>query len=200
MKKKDLSGIVLDTLMMFLFSGVVFAAGDAGKNFTSNKVGVGYQGMVARDFLNGISVRGWIGDRIGLEGSGLYGRVSGDFESFVNGEVKADLWLVEAKAMYALMVRDYSKFYAGGKLGYGRLGFTQANLPSSIKIDGTSVWTPGLFVGAEWSFPQIPEVGFNFDVGYSWFLYENKVSDDPYVYLNLNLSGVSTTFGIHYYF
>jgi hypothetical protein len=62
--------------------------------------------------------------------------------------------------------------------------------------------SPGLLIGSEWSFPGLPEVGFNFDVGYSWLIYDNKISNegDDYRYLDLNLSGVSATFGIHYYF
>ncbi|MDI6741840.1 MAG: hypothetical protein QMD11_03785 [Smithella sp.] len=199
MKKRFLNGIALAVLMLFLSAGFVFAADEAEKNFISNKVGVGYQGMVAGNFLNGLSVRGWIGERIGLEASGFYGRGSAEMEQAgYKYDIKGDLWLVEAKAMYALVARSYSKFYAGGKFGYGQIGLSEA--PGNI--DGSSFMTPGLFVGSEWSFPQLPEVGFNFDVGYSWLIYNNKLSDDgdPYVYMNLNMNGISATFGIHYYF
>jgi len=154
--------------------------------------------MVVGDFLNGLSVRGWIGDRVGLEASGFYGRASVEMEEGRYGkhEVKGDLWTIEAKAMFAFIVRNYSKFYAGGKIGYGQVNTSEPY----EEIDGTSFWTPGLFIGSEWSFPQLPEVGFNFDVGYSWLIYDNKVNDDPYEYINLNLSGITATFGIHYYF
>jgi hypothetical protein len=197
MKKGFLRCAAIAVLMVFLSVSSVFAADDAGKNFISNKIGVGYQGMVVGSFLNGISVRGWIGDRVGLEASGFYGRVDANVEQ---GDVKhdlakADLALVEAKAMYAVVARSNSKFYLGGKIGYGRLGVSGGG-----NIDGSNIWTPGLFIGSEWSFPGLPEVGFNFDAGYSWLLYNNKVDSDPYAYLNLNLSGVSATFGVHYYF
>jgi hypothetical protein len=143
-------------------------------------------------------VRGWIGDRVGLEASGFYGRSSMEIEEGGEGkyETKGDLWTIEAKAMYAFIVRNYSKFYAGGKIGYGQID-TSGGYEG---IDGTSFWTPGLFIGSEWSFPQLPEVGFNFDIGYSWLIYDNHVNDDPYMYVNLNLSGISASFGIHYYF
>jgi hypothetical protein len=172
--------------MVFLSVGSVFAADETGKNFIFNKVGVGYQGMVVGSFLNGISVRGWIGDRIGLEASGYYG--SADIQPG-SDEVKADLWTIEAKAMYAVVVRNYSKFYVGGKIGYGQIDASEDN----NKFDNKGFWTPGVFVGAEWSFPQLPEVGFNFDVGYSGILYDN---DD----VKINLNGINATFGIHYYF
>ena len=153
--------------------------------------------MVAGSFLNGISVRGWIGDRVGLEASGFYGSVKTSIEEGGYGKTDfdADLWLVAAKAMFAVVSRTYSKFYIGGKIGYG-----QINAKDFGEVDGSSVLTPGVFIGSEWSFPQLPEVGFNFDVGYSWLIYDNKINEDPYVYMDLNLSGVSATFGIHYYF
>jgi len=198
MKKGFLRCAAIAMLMVFLSVGSVFAADDAGKNFIANKVGVGYQAMVAGSFLNGISVRGWIGDRVGLEASGFYGRVDAEVDDGGGATytmMKADLFLIEAKAMFAVISRSYSKFYVGGKIGYGRLGVTDGE-----DIDGTTLWTPGVFIGSEWSFPQLPEVGFNFDVGYSALIYNNKVSSDPYSYLNLNMSGVNATFGIHYYF
>lgn len=198
MKKGFSRCLAVALLMVFLSAGSVFAADEAGKNFIANKVGLGYQGMVVGSFLNGISVRGWIGERVGLEASGFYGRVDAEIEQGSTKEtlMKADLWMVEAKAMYAIIARSNSKFYAGGKMGYGQIGITDA--PGNI--DGSSILTPGLFIGSEWSFPGLPEVGFNFDVGYSWLIYDNKVSNDPYEYLNLNLSGVNATFGVHYYF
>jgi hypothetical protein len=199
MKKRFSSCVVIVALILLISAGSVFAADDAGKNFIANKVGVGYQGMVAGSFLNGLSVRGWIGDRVGLEGSVFYGKADAEIEEY--GEkmdmVKADLWMIEAKAMYAVVARSYSKFYVGGKLGYGQINMTEEGYKA---LDGASVFTPGVFIGSEWSFPQLPEVGFNFDIGYSWLLFGTKVNEDPYVYMNLNMSGINATFGIHYYF
>jgi len=199
MKKGFSSCVVIAALVILISAGSVFAADDAGKNFISSKVGVGYQGMVAGSFLNGISVRGWIGDRVGLEGTAFYGKVDAEIEE--NGVkedmVKADMWMIEAKAMYALVSRNYSKFYVGGKLGYGQVNMTEYGYKA---LDGASVFTPGLFIGSEWSFPQLPEVGFNFDVGYSWLLFGTKTDESPYEYENINMNGVNATFGIHYYF
>jgi hypothetical protein len=186
MKKRFFSFVAVTMVVMFLSAGSVFAADDA-KNFISNKVGVGYQGMVVGSFLNGISVRGWIGDRIGLEGSGFYGKA--DVKEDDYKMLDADLWTIEAKAMYAIIVRSYSKFYAGAKIGYGQINATYG----SDRIDNKGFWTPGAFIGAEWSFPQLPEVGFNFDVGYSGIIYDNDN-------IEINLHGINATFGVHYYF
>ena len=202
MKKGLFRCVVIAALMVFLSVGSAMA--DDGKNFISNKVGVGYQGMVAGSFLNGLSVRGWVTDRVGLELNGFYGKV--DEKIYEGGygrtDLDADLWMIEAKAMYAFISRNYSKFYAGAKVGYGHTDASDnsgGGGPAST-INGTSFWAPGVFIGSEWSFPQLPEVGFNFDVGYTWFLYDNKLSEDPYVYMDLDVQGISATFGIHYYF
>ena len=203
MKKGFLRCAAIAMLMVFLSVGSVFAADEAGKNFISNKVGVGYQGMVAGSFLNGISMRGWIGERVGLEANGFYGSVNTEIEEggYGKSDFDANLWLIEAKAMFAVVSRSYSKFYVGGKMGYGQINASgDSGYPMFEGIDGTSFLTPGVFIGSEWSFPQLPEVGFNFDVGYSWLLYDNKVNEDPYAYMKIGLSGISATFGIHYYF
>ena len=198
MKKGFLRCAAIAMLMVFVSVGSVFAAEEAGKNFIANKVGVGYQGMVAGSFLNGISVRGWINDKIGLEGTGFYGKIDADVEvgGYGTSGMKADLWMIEAKAMYAFIVRNYSKFYVGGKIGYGQIGMTDS------PMDGTSFYVPGVFVGSEFSFPQLPEVGFNFDVGYQWLRYDNNISydDTEYMFMDLDMTGVNVTFGIHYYF
>jgi hypothetical protein len=191
MKKRFFSFVAVTMVVMFLSAGSVFAADDA-KNFISNKVGVGYQGMVVGSFLNGLSVRGWIGDRVGLEGNVFYGQADVDVNG--NDMVKADLWMLEAKAMYAFIVKSYSKFYAGAKVGYGQIS---ADMYGHELLDGESLWTPGVFVGAEWSFPQLPEVGFNFDVGYSGLIFNNNIDGAD---IDVQVHGVSATFGIHYYF
>jgi hypothetical protein len=196
MKKRFLSIVAVAMVVMFLSAGSVFAADGAGKNFISDKVGVGFQGMVAGSFLNGLSARGWIGDRVGLEGSVFYGKA--DIEATSGGytdETDADLWMLEFKAMYALVVRDFSKFYIGGKIGYGQVSVSEGGLDA---IDGEALWTPGVFVGAEWSFPQLPEVGFNFDVGYSAVLFNPTINGNEDV--DIKMHGVNATFGVHYYF
>lgn len=198
MKKGFMSFVVVIALTLFLSVGSAFAQGDAGKNFINSKVGIGYQGMVAGSFLNGLSARGWIGDRVGLEGSVFYGttEIEATNAGHTDMDADADLWMLEVKAMYALVVRDFSKFYIGGKIGYGQVSVSEGG---GDLIDGEALWTPGVFVGAEWSFPQLPEVGFNFDVGYSAVLF-NPTINGPNEDVDIKMHGVNATFGIHYYF
>ena len=160
------------------------ALAEEGKgNYISNKIGVGYQGMVASDYLNGISVRGWIGNNFGLEASVFYGSIDADVNGYGN-VTDSDMTLFEAKAMYAFLVKQNSRFYVGAKGGVGKLDYD---------IDDDTVWTCGAFVGSEWNFQGIPELGFNFDVGYNYIDY-----DDDHV--DIKLDGIAATFGIHYYF
>jgi hypothetical protein len=197
MKKGFFSCVAIVMLMVFLSASSVFAADEFTKNFISNKVGVGYQGMIVGNLLNGVSVRGWIGERIGLEGNFIMGsakvRSTGSASAPIIGSVRdgeGDVWDLEAKAMYALIVRSNSKFYVGGKIGYGR-----------VDIDGfptQEFWTPGAFVGSEYSLPSIPEVGLNFEVGYSGIIYNS--TSLPGTTVDLRLHGVNAALGIHYYF
>ena len=202
MKKGFFSCVAIVMLMVFLSASSVFAADEFTKNFISNKVGVGYQGMIVGNLLNGVSVRGWIGERIGLEGNFIMGAVKATTSnpdipigSFTidasNKDISADVWSLEAKAMYALIVRSNSKFYVGGKIGYGRVDI--GGFPTQ------EFWTPGAFVGSEYSLPSIPEVGLNFEVGYSGIIY-NSTNLPPGTTIDLRLHGVNAAVGIHYYF
>jgi hypothetical protein len=196
MKKGFLSCVAIAILMVFLSVGSVFAADDAGKNFISSKVGIGYQGMIAGNLLNGASVRYWAGDRIGLEGNFFLGAVKATAGG--SDAIDADIWSVEAKVMYAFIVRSNSKFYAGAKVGYGQFDFKLGD-GTTTDIKGSDFWTPGVLVGAEWSFPTIPEVGFNFEVGYSGLIY-NSSKLPANTDIDLRIHGVNAAIGLHYYF
>ena len=185
--KKGILGYVVVVAVLFLFTSSAFAQ-DAQKY----KIGVGYQGLFFGNTINGLSVRSWLGPNtaIGLEGNIFYGNAEVDIEGGPNPE--ADLYMLELKAMYAFIVRPNSRFYAGGKFGYGRLDVDID--ASDAKVDA---YVPAVFVGAEWNFPQLPELGFNFEVGYSYAILEGKdVLDD----IDLDLSGINVGMGIKYYF
>jgi hypothetical protein len=179
--------MVVATLMMLLCAMPALA--EEG-NYISNKIGIGYQGMIAGDYLNGISARGWIGDKFGLEASIFYGDI--DAEADGGDVMDGDVFLSEVKAMYAFIVKKNSRFYVGAKGGYGKLDFDFDFLDGAGKIDD-DLWTCGAFVGSEWNFQGIPELGFNFDVGYNYITYDEDDAD-------IDLDGIAVTFGIHYYF
>ncbi|HOO41784.1 MAG TPA: hypothetical protein PK653_10070, partial [Syntrophales bacterium] len=71
-----------------------------------------------------------------------------------------------------------------------------------VNID-PDFWEIGVLVGSEFSLPFMPEVAFNFDVGYNYMDTDSdvnvsgmgKISD-----IDLDLDGVFATWGIKYYF
>lgn len=183
--RRFFNSMVVATLMMLLCAMPALA--EEG-NYISNKIGIGYQGMIAGDYLNGISARGWIGDNFGLEASIFYGGIDVDADGY--SVTDSDVSLFEVKAMYAFIVKNNSRFYVGAKGGYGKLDFEFFDGEGKIDDD---LWTCGAFVGSEWNFQGIPELGFNFDVGYNYITYDDDNVD-------IDLDGIAVTFGIHYYF
>jgi hypothetical protein len=184
--KRRILGYVVAVALVVLFAGTSFAA-------DNYKIGVGYQGLFFGNMINGLSVRSWLGPNtaIGLEGNIFYGNAELDIDG-VSGNLDADLYMLELKAMYAFIVRTNSRFYAGGKFGYGQ--FDADVLGDDAKINA---YVPAVFIGAEWNFPQLPELGFNFEVGYSYAIMETKDDIDG---IDVNLSGINVGVGIKYYF
>lgn len=189
MSAKCFARLVVLTFLVFGLAAAPATAGD--ENDISGKTGLGYQGMAVGSFLNGISLRSWALGNVGLEGNLFYGGIDVDIE---NGSftADADLYLFEGKAMYAFIVKENSRFYAGGKFGWGRF---DVNL-NDAGVDG-DIFSLGAFIGSEWNFQGIPELGFNFDVGYSYNWYDDEIMDTD---IDISLDGISATFGIHYYF
>jgi hypothetical protein len=186
MKRRILGYVAVMVTVICLCAAPSFAA-------DNYKIGVGYQGMLSGNLLNGLSVRGWFGPNtaIGVEGNLIYGALTVD-PSFDDQDLDADLFMFEIKAMYALIVKTNSRFYVGGKLGYGQYSI------DPIKVDG-DLWNPAIFVGAEWNFPSLPEVGFNFEVGYN-FIFDNTELGDGDEEVDLGLHGINVGLGIKYYF
>ena len=187
MKRRILGYVAVVATVICLCAAPSFAA-------DNYKIGVGYQGLIAGNILNGASVRGWFGPKtaIGVEANGFYGAA----KISVTGaptDVSADLWLIELKPMYAFIVRDNSRFYAGLKGAYGRY-------TTSTGTDMTGkFWMGGALVGAEWNFPALPEVGFNFEVGYNYVSDNNSV-DGSTTEVDIKLHGINVGAGIKYYF
>jgi len=173
------------------------------------KIGVGYQGLIAGNMLNGLSVRGWFGPNtaIGVEGNVFYGSMKGDVSvtnSVFAADANAKLWMIELKAMYAFLVRQNSRFYAGGKIAYGQYDGNAGYMGVDVGELKGKLIIPGILVGAEWNFPSLPELGFNFEVGYNYVISKNTASsplEPGYdVDIDLKMHGINVGAGIKYYF
>ena len=125
MKHKGILSI-LSLITVLLISGMLLAGSAAAEETSESgldwKAGLGYQGMWIGGFLNGISARAWIEDKYGLEANYFCGDIeTRTFEADKTGtgydtsaaKSDADLYVFELKAMYAPVVREYSRFYVG---------------------------------------------------------------------------------------
>ena len=171
MNTKRISVIVVLVAMMALPVSNVKAA--------DTKIGVGYEGMLLGNFLNGASVRGWWGN-IGAEGNLWYGQVG--LDDLGLGDMS--LMLIGGKVVWAPIVHTNSKLYVGAGVGWGQLS-------NDVGVD---ILMYGPLFGAEYNFQEIPEMGFNWELGYMF----NAFSIDDYD-LDVGLNGLFMSVGVHYY-
>ncbi len=156
----------------------------------SGKIGLGFQGIVAGSLLQGLSGRYWASEKVGTELNLFYGKVSlrksenNDIIN-INHDTDGNLLLATGKLIYAPVVKKHSLFYVGIEGGVGRVKYTQDSITST---NGT-VYLVNPLIGSEFSFSEIPELGFNFEAGYKLHL------AGP---INLNYTSVSV--GAHYFF
>ncbi len=162
----------------------------AAENCNANKLGVGYQGIFFGDMMSGVSGRYWIGPNIGVEGTLFYGNAK--FKAEGSDEVKAQLLMLDLKGMYAFLVRQNSKFYAGGQVAFGYYD------SGSNRFTAGYFFAPGLLVGAEWCIPSLPELGFNFELGYKYVIDRNEAPNGSKY--DVDLHGMNLSIGAHYYF
>jgi hypothetical protein len=169
------------TLAVFTIA-LLAASGTFAEETTSSApgpIGIGYQGaMIDGDFANQISLR-YAPKPIG--GALVFSQMTDDNR---DGGDEVDLWTLEAKGFYSLIQRENSDFYVGGSLGY---------LNGDTNGGDEDAWTFGALLGVEWYFNELPEVGFNFEVGYKAAMTEYEDDDN-------NALGTYVSVGAHYYF
>jgi hypothetical protein len=190
MKKLQVIGIVA-ALMILGIAGCAQAS-EIGKDW---KIGLGFESMYAGPLLNGLSARVWTGP-LGMEADLLQGSakvtVNNIDDAGDSTEVKGNMWAGELKAMYAIVDKKNSKFYAGANVNYAKFKVNDYG-------DG-SLWTYGPFIGAEFNFDAIPEVGFNFEVGYMLNNGKVNIDNDLNSDAKLDMYGINVGIGAHYYF
>ena len=157
---------------------VAFTQTVKAEDSAPGKFGIGYQGTTSGDWANGISLR-YAPKPLGaaLVFSQLY---ENEQDSYGDSET----WMLDLKCFYSLIQRENSEFYVGGSVGY---------LSEDDTGDNTDAPTLGVLVGAEWNFSELPEIGFNFEVGYKAAFIDDE--DD-----NSDVMGTYASVGVHYYF
>ena len=158
------------------------------------KAGVGYQGLITGSYLNALSVRSWVTDSFGVEANGYCGKVKLEPNTDGGRSIRTDLTALGLRGFYNLVKRENSVFYVGAEYTVGSLDrdVSSPSDNSDEELDD-DITIYGAFVGSEFRFSEMPELGFNFDVGYRRVDYDNDAFD-------ILLDGVSATLGVHYYF
>jgi hypothetical protein len=160
------------TLLVVVLSGSGIARAETS-------IGVGYEAMFLGDFLQGASVRAWFDNKWGVEGNLMQASVD-------TGYSDSDAWLLAGKVMYCPIVRENSQFYVGFEGGFGQVD------DNIIMYSGDNdVVTYGPLFGAEYRFQGLPELGFNWEVGYRFTTFDNE-------YYDIDLNGVFICLGVHY--
>ena len=130
------------------------------------------------------------------------GPIGGEFDLGVNQYASSSLgdinvFNVGMKAFYTIISKTYVKFNAGMALNYtdidwhGKAGSTLGGV-----LIGTGV---NFFAGPEFFIPQLPELGFNIELGLGYQSYSG--SGDHFAGDNLGFNTADfLQAGIHYYF
>ncbi len=160
----------------------------------AGKFGLGYQGVFGGSILQGLSARYLVNNNVGTELNLYYGNAS--IDGYGGGAFDGDLLLATAKVMYSPVVNAHSRFYFGLEGGLGSIGLQQ----NGVDIPGdVSVYVINPFIGSEFNFSEIPELGFNFEVGYKIHNVTYN-PDSSTTDLKINLDGTFVSVGAHYYF
>lgn len=183
----------LGRLAAILALGIAAAAPSFAADSLTGKTSFGFQGVAAGNIVNGASVRSWTNGKFGWEANVAYGamKISPEGEA----DIKANLTALEGKGMWALIERTNSKFYVGGKIAYGKYKLNDEDRKTET-LDG-HLTQFGVLAGTEFCIPQLPEVGFNFEVGYNITKTDNTIYGNA---MDIRMHGVNVGIGIHYNF
>ena len=164
---------------------------DTGSSDWTPRIGVGFNrqmytepatpGMVAPTDISLRVLINRIGGEFDLGGNQYGGPLNND----------ANVFDVALKAFYAVVSKEYVNFNAGMTLMYS---------DEDSKTNGVLVGTGvNFFAGPEFFIPQIPELGFNIELGLGYTSY--SAAGDHFAGDNLGFNGADfLQAGIHYYF
>lgn len=162
---------------------IMLTAFSAYAEDNTGKFSIGYHGIISGDFIQGLSSRYWASDNLGFEGNLYYAGIGIEDD---DDDWDAHLFAFTGKVLYAPVVKNNSKFYLGLEAGYGKASADDVDEDLDIVVVSP-------LIGAEYFFSEIPEIGFDWEVGYRYNIY--SVDD-----VDVSLHGISAAIGMHYYF
>ncbi|MCK6544172.1 hypothetical protein L6Q79_16000 [bacterium] len=146
---------------------------------TQNKFGLGYQGVFLGNISQGISGRYWASEKLGWEGNFFTIKISDDYAD-------AGFYMISGKLLYASVKKENSRFYFGGEIGIGRASSDDSNESLDLLL-----FSP--IMGSEYHLQGLPEIGFNWDIGYRIHMFSIEDYD-------FDIKGTTVSLGVHYYF
>jgi hypothetical protein len=187
-KENKMKRILCITIAALMTVVVAYAEGDNDPG----PIGIGYQGIYhPGSVMNEISLR-WAPQPIG--GALAIGHMR-EIARDNNGSDEESV-LLQGKGFWTLIDRANSDFYVGGTVGFA---YTEEDYGDHDHEWTT--WILGGLVGVEWNFQELPEVGFNFEVGYN-VAWESE--DENHSGSDANedsiFKGSYVSLGAHYYF
>ena len=162
-----------------------------------HQIGIGYQGIFPGN-TGGVSVRGWLQDKLGWDATLFYTTVTAKLDGV---EADANAFVLDGRLMYAIVLRENSKFYIGGEFGYGNFDMEMDIEYLGAHLEG-DIFIINPMIGSEFFFTDIPELGFNWEVGYKIVStdIETNVAEVESADIDLDIKGCGITLGVHYYF
>lgn len=164
--------------------------------------GIGYQGafMDQGYTMNQIALR-FAPQPIG--GALVIGQMS-EFEEDdpKTYEETTTAWTLQGKFFYSLIERQNSDFYIGGLFGFGYYDYEDK--PTSgggtTYTDEEVSFILGFLAGVEWRFAELPELGFNFELGYNVEFMNEESGSTTKRERDSVFAGTSVSLGATYYF
>jgi hypothetical protein len=171
-------GEFMKVIIYFLLTSLI-AFTNVFSQSNTGKWGVGYQGTFLGNVAQGVSIRYWTQERFGIEGNFF------SFEANDN-EDEAGFYALSGKLLYAPVKKENSRFYIGGEFGVGAA--TSSDTDEDLEL---IMFSP--IIGSEYHLQGLPEIGFNWDIGYRIYMF--SISD-----YDFDVKGTSVSLGVHYYF
>lgn len=168
--------------MMALMAVTVAQAEEGGSDV--GQLGVGLRGIMFPDggIMPAATIR-WAPAPIGGE------ILIGQYSYSDDGGADVTMLSLAGKVLYSLIERENSVFYVGAELGMDQYEDTPFTDETAMHF--------GALMGSEWRHSELPELGFNFEVGYYFSSFEDDASSPAF---EGDHSGIVVSLGTTYYF
>ncbi len=158
---------------------------EATADDSAGKFGIGFHSTFP---LSGISGKYWAPTGIGFQGYLMRAGFSVPTE-----DISASMTMLGGRFLYTVQKKSRARLYLGGGLNYADASAREDDEEIS---GGSGLGFEGVG-GVEYSFSDLPNLGFAFEFGINFLRLSAEEYEDDELSLHFTTSG---TVGIHYYF